>query len=372
MSTTFDRYLFGRYVYSYFILFVCTFGLFVVIDGFTNVDGFQEGRDSASKVLEEMAAYYMYQSSLFFDLVASILSVIAIMIVFALLQRHGELHPILAAGVPTYRLALPVVVGVTIVNAAIVINQEFVIPRISHHLQASRSGKDEGSKEVEPVYDYATHIHIGGRELILADRKMREAKFVLRAPELAYEITILKAEEAIFYREGKERPAGWHLKNVTPSFDELSLTPDGRKIVRQLKDSPDIYVVTDVSFDHLYNRARNYRYVSTPELIRRIRNPAFGIVSVRGQSIHLHTRLLRPIINIIAVYLTIPLVVRKESRSLIADMAVCCLVMSTIYGFAQFLTYLAHVNLVAADLSAWAPAIASGALCAWLAPATQT
>jgi lipopolysaccharide export system permease protein len=157
-----------------------------------------------------------------------------------------------------------------------------------------------------------------------------------------------------------------------PKLAELSLTPEGRRIIRQTKDGGDIYVITDVSFDQLYNRNRNYRYVSTQELIRRINNPAFGSVSVRGQAIHLHARLVRPLINIIAVFLTVPLLVRKESRSLVGNMAACSLVMSAIYGFAQLLTYMAGANLIAADMSAWAPAIVSGALCAWLSPFTQT
>ena len=43
--TIFDRYLLGRFTWVFVVLFVTTFGLFVVIDGFTNVDAFQEESD---------------------------------------------------------------------------------------------------------------------------------------------------------------------------------------------------------------------------------------------------------------------------------------------------------------------------------------
>ncbi len=42
MGTTFDRYLIARYLQIFVILYLSVFGLFVVIDGFSNVDEFQD------------------------------------------------------------------------------------------------------------------------------------------------------------------------------------------------------------------------------------------------------------------------------------------------------------------------------------------
>ena len=56
--TTFDLHLLRRFLHTYVILFVTLFGLYVVIDGFTNVDGFQEGGAGTSQVLRRMATYY--------------------------------------------------------------------------------------------------------------------------------------------------------------------------------------------------------------------------------------------------------------------------------------------------------------------------
>ena len=369
MFKTFDRYLFGRFLSAYLILFISTYGLYVVIDGFTNVDGFQDGRDGVVEVLQSMGAFYLYQSSMFFDLVAPILSVMAIMIVFALMQRHSELHPLLAAGIPMFRLAMPVVAGVIAMNAVTVVNQELIIPQISDRLQDSIK-KDDGYKPVEPDYDYATQIYISGKEMLLSKRQMRDARFRLPVPKLVTEITTLEAPDAKFYEASKTYDAGWRLTNPTPKFSELRLTPAGTEIVRRVENSDDIFVATDVSFDQLYNRTCNFRYVSTKDLIRRINNPALG--SARSQAIDLHSRIMQPLLNVIAVFLTVPLVVRKESRSLIGNMAVCATVMIGLYGFAQFLAYAAQVNLVSAELSAWLPAILSGALCAWFSPLTQT
>ena len=67
MLTTFDRYLFKRYLYTFVVLFISLFGLFVVIDGFTNVDEFQMGKESSADMLRWVAVYYGYQAIQFFD-----------------------------------------------------------------------------------------------------------------------------------------------------------------------------------------------------------------------------------------------------------------------------------------------------------------
>ncbi len=117
--TTYDRYLLRRFIHVFLVLFVTTFGLYVIIDCFTNVDGFQENRDDTWEVLSWIARYYSYQSVVFFGMVAPILSVVSVVVVLAMLVKRGELQPVLAAGVPTYRLAVPFLIGVMFVEAGV-------------------------------------------------------------------------------------------------------------------------------------------------------------------------------------------------------------------------------------------------------------
>lgn len=371
MLTTFDRYLFKRYLHAFVILFVCTYGLYVVIDGFSNVDAFQSGKDSTAEVLEWMATYYGYQAVQFFQVIAPVLSVLAMMTVFALLQKNGELHPVLAAGVPVYRLALPVLLGVLVVTAVAVMCQELVIPRIAHQLQSNRVEEKQDTRPVEPLYD-KTRIHIGGRKLSLDENRLEQAEFMLPVPDLVFELTSLKAGEAIYLPESDRNPSGWVLKNVQPPYEQIPLTETGRKFVRRTNSPADVFVVTDVSIDQLTNRSKNYRYLSTGQLLHRIRHPSTGLISIGGQTMYFHSRMVRPLLNVLAVFLVVPLVLRRESRSLVVNMAICSLVMGTLYGSAQLFVYLGEVRLIAPDLAAWCPAILSGSLGAWLREVAQT
>jgi lipopolysaccharide export system permease protein len=373
VTTTFDLYLLRRFLHVFVILFVSTFGLFVVFDGFTNVDAFQQGRDGAVEVLSSAAGYYVYQSSLFFDLIGSMLAVVSVMVVFAILQRHSEIHPILAAGVPIYRLLAPVVAGVLLVSAVVVVNQELILPRIAHALQRPRGAAEAAWRTVEPGYDRRTHIHISGQELFVGEGRMTGAKFVLPARRIAGDLTTLKAREARFFEEGPHVPAtGWLLTDVTPHYADLRLTPEGRKVVLPTAEPNELFIVTDVSFDQLYDRNRNYRYVSTPELVRRIRNPSFDVMSIRGQILHLHTRLTQPLLNVIGALAAVPLIVRRESRGLIGNMALCAAVQASFLGVIHAFLYLGQVNLVAPDAAVWVPVVVIGTLSVWLYGYVQT
>ena len=371
MLMIYDRYLMRRFLHVFVILFLSMYGLYVVIDGFTNIDDFQEGQASSSAMLQNMGQFYLYQASQFFDLIGSIIAVTAVMVVFALLQKHCEIMPLLAAGVPMRRLFRPVVIGMLIVTGLIVANQEFVLPKIAARLEAPRGEKANGDKGVEPLYDHRTHILISGKSLFMRERRMSGPKFVLPAGDLAADVTTLRAVDAIWMPSTAEGESGWLLKSASPSFSELQLTETGTKIVRAAAEPGDAFIATEVSFEQLYNKHGSYKYLSTPQLIHSIRNPS-DVISIRGQQMHLHTRMVRPLLNLACIFIAIPLMLRRESRSLIGSFALCSVVLGGMLGLLQLSTILGQSNLIAADLAAWIPIIACGGVATWVQGVMQT
>lgn len=372
MPTTLDLYLLRRFLHIFVILFLSMYGLYVIIDGFTNIDDFQEGQKNALATIQSMAAFYFFQTSLFFDLIGSIIAVTAVMVVFALLHKHCEVLPVLAAGIPARRLLWPVTGGVLLVTLGVILNQELVLPRIAQHLEAPRGAKDTGDKEAEPVYDFRTHILISGKEMYLTDRRMTQAKFVLPVRDVAADLTTLKAAEATYFAKSSDRAAGWLLKGISPTLAHIQLTEPGREIVLATERADEAYIVTDVGFDQLYSKNSSYKYLSTLDLIQRIRNPTFDVISVKQQVMHLHTRLVRPFVNISCIFAAVPLIIRRESRSLLISFAMCAGVMGALLGLLQLCQYLGQANLIPADLAAWAPVIACSAVAGWVYGYMQT
>ena len=369
--TTFDRYLVRRFLHVFLIFLVSAYGLFVVIDGFTNVDGFQQGKTRAQDVLARMADYYLYQSSLFLDMVGPMLSVIAVIVVFATLYRNSELHPLLAAGVPTYRLIVPLLLGTMLVGGVLVVNRELVIPRIAHHLRAPRSEDKALTQDVQPIYDHATQIWIGGDQLVRGADQLKNAEFIL--PQgIADDLTPLHATLATYQTATPDKPSGWHLQGVQPQHGELRLSESGKSVVLAMPDADDLFIAIDVSFAQLSNRGQSHVYASTAELFRRIRNPSYANSSVRSLTLQLHSRLIQPVMNVVVIFIVVPLVVRKEGVGLVSNIAMCTAVMGLVFGVTQLGLYCGKVNLVSPSLATGAPVIFSGTLAAWLSEVTQT
>ncbi len=372
--TTFDRYLVKRFFHVFIISFVATYGLYVVIDGFTNIDAFHDSDDEngVGSSLGRMAAYYFLQSVMFFALISPILSVISVMVVFALLLRQNEIYPILSAGTPIFRLMVPVLAGVVVINCLLIVDQELVIPHMALRLRAPRGNSQKDAQQVQPVYDFETHILISGQELFLGERKIGNVEFVLPVPEIAFDLTTLEASEAFYKEAADEQPSGWLLRDVTPRFDQLKLTEKGRKSILPRTSPNEMFVVTDVSFDQLHNRNTSNRFLSTAQLIRRIKNPSYSVLWIRGLKLHLHERLTQPLLHLITVLMAIPLIVRKESLSLIANTAICFVVLGAFFGLTQASLYLGKINLLSLDLAAWSPIIIGGSFAAWLSGNVQT
>lgn len=373
MFTTFDRYLFQRFLYAFAVLFIAAVGLFAVVDGFMNLDAFQHSarNDGTVALLVAMARHYLLHTSLLLDLLGPTAAVLAVLVTMALLIKHGELHPLLAAGISTYRLAIPFIFGVLAINGLMAINQEVVIPRIAADLQAGHGSETGASQVVESQVDHQTDIYVSAESLRMADKTLIKPEFLLPTPAIADSAQKIEGASARFYRARGKQPSGWLVKQPTPSFAGLRLTDQGRHTIIPQK-SGDVFIICSLSADQLYNRSSSYRYLTTPELIQRIQLPAGSLSSTRAFVMHLHGRLTRPIITLIGVFLVLPLIARREKWSLVQNTAICMATLGLVYGLSLAGTILGQSAVMRPELAAWGPLVFGGGLCAWLTGCVRT
>jgi lipopolysaccharide export system permease protein len=371
--TTFDRYLLRSFAHVFSVCFIAMFGLIVVIDLLENLDDFLAKNDGgAAGLLENIGRYYGYQSLFFLDRGGPTLAVLTVMVVLLLFRRSGELRPMLAAGVPMYRLLLPLLAATAGVSGLLVLNQELVIPRIAHAAFDSRGGAAQSALRVEPIYDRETRISIDGRTLRLAERTIEQAEFVLPTPSVAANLTILKARVAIHRSARNDRPAGWLLRDVEPAWADLPLTRFGQQVVLATDQPNEIFVTTAVTCDQLYKRNSSYTLLSSSELWRRINSPAVGLVSAQRLVVHLHTRFLQPLLNVVVVLLILPLMVRRESQGMVIDSATCMAVLAVMLVVSQAAQYAGQMRWLTPDLVAWIPVLVGGTAAAWCAAGIES
>ena len=373
MFTTFDRYLLGRLLHTFAVFFVAAYGLYIVIDLFTNIDDFQENSISNLELFRRIFEYYTYRACEFFEMAGPILIVISVIVVLGLLQKHSETYPILAAGIPAFRLLKPLLIAAAILNGALIANQEYVIPSLAVQLQTPRGSKTAQVQKVEPVYDYWNYLmHIDGDQVLVQSQTLVGASFTLPKPEIVSQICVLKAEKATFVGETQKHGSGWLLQNLTGVLDTELLTEVGRTRVIPSSNGKDVFIVSEVSFDQLYNRGRNMKLLSSMQLIQRIQNPSTGPMPVRGQSLALHSRITRPFLCLLNIAIALPLVMRKESHSLITNMVVCACVLGMLYTVAQGCFALGAIGQVSPDFAAWLPVILTGVVSTWTSGLVQT
>jgi lipopolysaccharide export system permease protein len=370
--TVFDRYLLRRYLYVFVIGYVSLFGLYFVVDVFSNVGDFLDQPGGALAILAAVAQHYSYRACYVFGAIGGTMEVVAAMVALALVQKYGELNPILSAGISTFRLLRPLLVGALLVNSAILVNQEAIIPKIAVHLQINAGSRSDVTRDVEPVLDFAADIQITAKRLFLRQRRLEEAEFLLMATKAATDLVVIRAREAYPVERRRGQPRGWLLKGTSIKHAALPLTELGRTLVREGASPDELFVRSDVTIDQLYHRDKNYELLSTTELMRRVRNPSFSQNSVRSQSLCLHNRLTKPLLNLIVIMASVPFVVRKESTSLVTNVAVCLGVLAAMFAVNQFLVYLGKVNMVSAETVVWTPIVLWGTSAAWASALVKT
>ena len=374
---TYDRYLLKNFLHTYGVCFVATFGLVVVIDLFENLDEMFElnGDQGLLSLFGLIATLNGYRSILFLDRTRPVLTVISVMTVLILLQRSGELHPLLAAGIPMYRIFRPIIFASVAFNVVLMFNQEVLVPRVAFLEHELRHKNDPSQSEVESLTDHSTRISIDGDRVNVAEKTITRPSFVLPARSLAHDLTVLEAESAKFLPAKPHQPSGWLLRNmINPAVEDIpaALTEKGRELVKVQRNGRDVFVVSAITCDQLFQRSSSFTSLSTPELLARIRCSAFGLISVHRLVLYLHSRFLQPIMNVIAVLLTIPLMVRRESPGLVADSSLCGFVLALVFGITQGFQSLGASHVIPPDLAAWGPVIIGGSLSAWLSGVIRT
>ncbi|NLE37436.1 MAG: YjgP/YjgQ family permease [Pirellulaceae bacterium] len=353
-----DRYILRQFVQTFLICFVSLVGLYVVFDAFTNLESFLKAAGDKGGLLGIIVSYYAYQSLAFFDMTAGILALIAAMFTITWLQRHNEMTALMAAGVPRFRAALPVIVAAGSIAVLATVNRELIMPRYRAELRRKPSDlAGEVSRSFDSRYDEQTDIVIRGDAAYSATQRISKPSFQL-PPRLATYGTQLVAENAFFRSPKEDRPGGYLLVGVRQPRDlasRESLYLDGRPVILTPKDfawlKPDeCFVVSKASFDLL---TEGLEYASTARMIAGLRNPSLDFGA--GTRVAIHARMVHPFTDLTLLFLGIPLVMTGENRNIFKAIGLCITVVGIFVLVLMAFQYLGTTYLIPPHLAAWAP-----------------
>jgi lipopolysaccharide export system permease protein len=362
--STFDRYLLRLFVKVLLACFLSMVGLYIVIDGFGNLDEFiGYGREQGG-LLAVIADYYSARVPWFFNHASGLLALVAGMFVITWLQRTNELTALKAAGITTKRIVRPLLAAAVVISLVAAANRELVIPEVRDKLvRNAQNWLGETARKVDAVTDNRTDILISGRASIAAQQQIQDPTFTLHRRHGEFGRKLI-AENAFYYAPTADRPGGYLLDGVTQpekhaEFASVSL--EGEPVILSSKDTDwllpnQLFVASEVTFSDLACGPQYRRFSSTGELVQGLRNPSldFGLRT----RVAMHSRFVQPFLDVTLFVLGLPLVLTRQNRNVFVavGMAVGVVVVYFVVTIAcQALG--ASGFLMSPALAAWAPLI---------------
>jgi lipopolysaccharide export system permease protein len=345
------------------ICFVSLGGLFVVIDGFGNLDSFMQYAEKQGSLAGVMAPYYGYRLLAVFDATSGALTLVAAMFTISLFQRHNEMTALMAAGVPVGRIVRPVVLAVVAVSLAAAGVRELVIPAVRDQPGLARNAQDllgDTARELTPLYDQQTDILLQGKETYADTRRIHKPNFrLLRG--LAKYGNQLVGEDAFYRPAEKGRPAGYLVKGVTQPAkitERPSLELAGRKVILTPADTDwlerdQVFVASNVTFEQLTGGWAWRRFASVFELIGGLRNPSLEFAA--DVRVAIHARFVQPVLDATLLLLGLPLIVSRQQRNVFVATGLCFAVAATFMVVVIVCQEMGRQSLVNPALAAWLP-----------------
>lgn len=371
-----DRQRYWAFLKAYAVSFVSLVGLYVVIDAFSNLDEFLKVTSSTGVLFRRMGYYYLIRLSFFYDRLCGVITMMAAIFTVTWMQKNNELLAMLAAGISTRRVIVPVIVSAGIVSGLAVVNQEWLIPRIGDDLQLRPD--DDGTIKVMAGSRYdSNEIHISGKTGDRAEKTIDYFHALLPVSRFGA-LMALEARLARYIPEGDAASplrGGWLLWGAHLSPDE---EPDGKILIAVPPEmvgrfpkvkppgpphGPVMFLRSSITFTNITRSADWFQFATTPDLIRALADPSSPAESVKV-GVYLHGRIVRPITAMVLLFLSLPLVLGGEGRNMFVNLGLSLGTSALFYGVSFLINYLANNKVMSPELAAFAPIIAFGAIAA--------
>lgn len=392
-----DRQRYWAFFKAYLICFGSLVGLYVVIDAFTNVDEFTKAEDKALGVMGAMGRYYLLRIPMFYDRLSGVITMLAAIFTVTWMQRNNELLAMLAAGISTHRIIVPVLVSSAIVSALCVANQELVIPRIGSELQ--RTPDDDGKAGL-PAGSHrdVNDIYLQGSIAFRDTRSVGPPYFNAVFPPWRYG-TMLRLDG----KEGRYIPetdatsplrGGWLIRGVVASPAE---TPaDGRILVRVGRDPVSAVAtagcdaVLSESFEGLFPPPRDkaselagetyflrsnvdftimtrsklwYQFADSPDLLRSLKDQSCE-TEWQEIAVFLHSRNIRPLLTLTLLCMSLPQVLSGLNKNMFVNLGKSLGTSALFYLCVFVASYFGNNDVLTPAQAAWIPLVFFGCLAA--------
>ncbi|MBR4832799.1 MAG: LptF/LptG family permease [Thermoguttaceae bacterium] len=360
----FDRYIFWKFFRIFVLCYVSLVGVYVVFDLFTNLDDFLTAEASPARLVVAIAEYYFVNSFVFIDMIFPMLTLLAAMAATSMMARQNEIIALLATGVSPGRMILPILLGAFGVSLAFTAAREGFLPLRLVEINLAPTDFVERSDvvEISSAFDNLTRVTVDGEALVRSEGRIVEPKILLGRNLNRYGNRIV-AKSAVYLDADGERPRGWLLSEAKLSdaarsgpawVDEAS----GKTVVYtpgavDWLEPDQAFVATSIDAKRLAAGDRWRLYDSTRALNAALSDPTFGRDATE-LAIRAHSRTLRPLADLLPLFLGLPFVFLRSDRNIFAALGYGC-ALAGAYVASQHVAAYFGEKLESAALGVWGP-----------------
>jgi len=321
-----DRYVAKNFLTGYAIAFCVLMGLRIITDLFVNLDEFTEnlgkmtasGELTAFDVIKNTVTYYLLNSLLYFRDFAGMITVVAAAFSFGKMIRSNELIAIMASGVSLKRTIGPIIFLALLITGVFIINQEFIIPPLADKLV-----RDHDDIPGEESYDVRFISDKNGS--LIFSQKFDVETATLHNPTIL--LRTLSSKAGVWEVTGqidagkavdKNNSGQWELFNQDPNTGQWTLPGT----IKQFDDSG---MVPQDKFSYssdikakdipIRRKSENKALMSLGQLIA-LAGHGTKVRDLAQLYSQKHFRLTEPIINLIMLMISLPILVCRDPKSM--------------------------------------------------------
>jgi len=263
-----------------------------------------------------------------------------------------------------HRIVTPVLICSAITIGVNILNQELVIPPIADKLTQERNDPG-GEKETHARSSFEPNgIHIEG------DRAIRKEKLIkgfrVFIPEnVANQLVHITALEAHYYPSAEPGRGAWKMTGCYPP--RLDPIPG---ILECEDETRYILHTRSVDFEAMIRDSRWYMLTSTPQLFHELQRPEN--TRVAAIAVLFHTRLTRPILGLVLVFLGLSVILRDQNRNVIISAGICLVLCGLFFASVHACKMMGDGEYLAPAMAAWLPILVYGPFAFVMFDAIQT
>lgn len=344
-----DRYLVGKFLFSFAWALIAFWAVFVIVDLVENIDKFIDKGVPFTYV----ALYYLYYSPYVLILVSSVGVLLATLFSVGFLAKTNELRAMRAAGLSLWRLSAPFLVMGLLVTAAVFIAGETIYPKFERKRADLRERLIKGTAEPARLLLQNVFL-VGGGGRVYHFRTFNTKQ------SLGTDVTVQTIADGrltqtvemkrLWYQDSIWVAEDGGIRNFSPAGDSVvSYEPFNMTLFPAWKESPEDVVRRRVN-------PQQMTYGELRQTVARLRgtggNPTL-------EETELALKIAFPFINLIVVMIGFPIAARTRHSGMALNFGIAMMitfVVRVLYEIFRSLGHSGALRPLLADLDpAWVP-----------------